>query len=354
MVTPASATLVSLGETVQLTPSAKDANGNAIANKTFTWSSSDESVATVSTSGEVTAVANGSVTITATTDGINGTASVEVDQAAAGLAFTAQPMGTVAEGSITPAVEVTIQDGLGNAVTGATDAVTVVVGTNPGGGTLSGTTTVNALNGIATFSDLSIDQIGVGYTLVATSGTLPNTTSDPFDIVVTFVMVTAGSGHTCSATTNGITYCWGTNQSGQLGIHDPAGTPTHSPTPTLVSGGRSFATVAAGNGHTCGVTMTAGDAYCWGSGKLGDDSFTRHDSPVLVHGGLTFATVSAGESHTCGVTTTGAAYCWGDNLGGQLGDGTTDPFRLTPVSVSGGLMFELVSAGFAHCPSRAS
>jgi hypothetical protein len=77
-VTPASATVFPPGATVQLAASAEDAKGNAISDKTFTWSSSDESIATVSSSGLVTAVANGSVTITATADGVDGTAAVEV------------------------------------------------------------------------------------------------------------------------------------------------------------------------------------------------------------------------------------------------------------------------------------
>ena len=77
-VTPASATVFPPGATVQLAASAEDAKGNAISDKTFTWSSSDESIATVSSSGLVTAVVNGSVTITATADGVEGTAAVEV------------------------------------------------------------------------------------------------------------------------------------------------------------------------------------------------------------------------------------------------------------------------------------
>ena len=79
VVTPATATLVSPSETVQLTASAQDASGNTLSGKTFTWSSSDESIATVSVSGLVAAVEDGSVTITATTDGVNGTAELTVD-----------------------------------------------------------------------------------------------------------------------------------------------------------------------------------------------------------------------------------------------------------------------------------
>ena len=81
-VSPASATFVSLGETVQFSASARDASGSTIADKTFTWTSSAETVATVNTSGLVTAVANGSATIQASTDGVSGTATILVQQVA--------------------------------------------------------------------------------------------------------------------------------------------------------------------------------------------------------------------------------------------------------------------------------
>jgi hypothetical protein len=79
VVTPSSAMLGSLGETVQFTAAARDASGNAIAGKTFTWSSGDTQVATVdATVGLVTAVAKGTTLIVATTDGVEGSASVTV------------------------------------------------------------------------------------------------------------------------------------------------------------------------------------------------------------------------------------------------------------------------------------
>ncbi len=69
------------------------------------------------------------------------------------------------------------------------------------------------------------------------------------------------------------------------------------------------------------------------------------NAPVAVSGGLTFASVSAGDDDACGVTTGGAAYCWGDNTLGALGNGTKTG-SLTPVAVSGGLSFAAVSVGF--------
>jgi hypothetical protein len=79
-------------------------------------------------------------------------------------------------------VTVTLQDAFGNTATTATNAVSIAIGSNPGGGTLSGTTTVNAANGVAVFSGLSINKAGMGYTLTASSPGLVGTTSDPFNV----------------------------------------------------------------------------------------------------------------------------------------------------------------------------
>lgn len=102
--------------------------------------------------------------------------------AATKLVFTVQPTDTVAGADIRPAVQVTAQDASGNTATSFTASVTIALWTNPGGGTLSGAKTVPAVNGVATFSDLSIDKVGTGYTVQATSGTLAPATSVPFNI----------------------------------------------------------------------------------------------------------------------------------------------------------------------------
>jgi alpha-tubulin suppressor-like RCC1 family protein len=80
----------------------------------------------------------------------------------------------------------------------------------------------------------------------------------------------------------------------------------------------------------------AGAAYCWGSnsnGQLGDGTTTQRTSPTLVAGGLGFVALSAGASHTCGVTALGT-YCWGSNDNGQLGNGSTTDSSV-PVKVAG-------------------
>src|SRR3989442_2664598 len=90
--------------------------------------------------------------------------------AATKLAFTGQPTNVAAAQPITPAVQVAVQDAVGNTVSAATNAVTVALGLNPSGGTLWGTVTVKAAPGIATFADLRIDRPGSGYLLPSAAG----------------------------------------------------------------------------------------------------------------------------------------------------------------------------------------
>jgi hypothetical protein len=102
---------------------------------------------------------------------------------AAKLAYLVPPTNVGVGAPITPAVEVEIEDTLGNLVTTASNSVTMSIGANPSNGILAGTLTQNAANGIATFSDLTINQPGSGYTLVAGSGALVGATSGPFTVI---------------------------------------------------------------------------------------------------------------------------------------------------------------------------
>jgi hypothetical protein len=114
---------------------------------------------------------------------ITQTAAVTVNPAVAvSLAFTVQPTNGVAGATITPVIAVTANDQFGNIATGFSGSVTVGMGTNPGGGTLSGTPTRTAAAGVATFNNLSIDKTGSGYTLNATATGLSGSVSDAFNI----------------------------------------------------------------------------------------------------------------------------------------------------------------------------
>src|SRR5438034_1084061 len=154
---------------------------------------------------------------------------------ATALVFSVEPTNTVAGAAITPAVQVTAQDASGNTASGFTGNITVAIGTNPSTGTLSGTKTVAAVAGVATFPGLSIDKVGTGYTLTATGA--GSTTSAAFNItaggatqlvfnvqpstttagaaITPAVEVTAqdASGNTASGFTGNITVAIGTNAS---------------------------------------------------------------------------------------------------------------------------------------------
>ena len=168
--------------------------------------------------------------------------------------------------------------------------------------------------------------------------------TDPMATVVVsggqrFVSLVAGIFHTCGLTAGGDAWCWGSNNMGEVGRpRDGTQFTTYWTEPAPVSGNLKFANLAAGEWHTCGVTTT-GDAYCWGenwNGKIGDGtSGTNRDTPTRVSGTTTFASIAAGDNHTCGLATSGVTYCWGYNGSGQLGDNSytsrTIPGPVNPI-----------------------
>src|SRR5439155_774969 len=249
-VTPTPAT-VGIGQTVQLTATPKDANGNVLTGRGVTWARNNTAVATVSSTGLVTGVAQGQATITATSEAKNGTAAVAVVSLML-AEFSAGGVHTCG---------VTTSDGA------------FCWGSNSSG----------QLGGSAA----SECEISYYYG----SGVPCSTTAVPVAGGFAFAAVSAGDSHACGLTSSGAVHCWGANRSAQLGD----GTTTNRTSPMLVAGGLTFTTVSAGLVHTCGLA-TSGAAYCWGandSGELGDGSTVDSRTPLAVAGGLTFQVVSA-------------------------------------------------------------
>src|SRR3989442_330977 len=124
-------------------------------------------------------------TLTAASTGLSAPTSAAFNISAATankLVFTLQPSNVVAGAAITPAVQVTTQDNLGNTVTSFSGNVTVALGNNPGGGALSGTTTVAAVSGVATFPGLGVNKAANGYTLTAVATGLTTASSTAFNV----------------------------------------------------------------------------------------------------------------------------------------------------------------------------
>jgi hypothetical protein len=166
-----------------------------------------------------------------------------------------------------------------------------------------------------------------------------------------FASVHVGSGHGCALTPTGQAYCWGDNDHGQVG-HGSGEPRVELPTP--VSGGHHFRAIALGGKHTCAVTI-AGSIYCWGDNgvlQLGNSQVRYSSVPLAVESEVTFARISAGSETNCATTDDGVAYCWGSNYDGQLGsDGpmstcrsNATPFPCSdhPLPVSGGHRFSSV------------
>jgi uncharacterized protein YjdB/alpha-tubulin suppressor-like RCC1 family protein len=198
------------------------------------------------------------------------------------------------------------------------------------------------------------------------AGVFDTTLAIPVSGGLTFTTLTHGGKYTsniddgaygCGIAAGGALHCWGNNYRGQLGTGSASSTPADSP--QAVSGGLTFAKVSAGNRHACGITADS-TAYCWGLNELtyalGDSTQVNRHVPTMVAGGHKWIAISAGHDFTCGLVANGSAFCWGNDVRGQLGNGLTPPaqcnegsfFCASPAPVVGGLTFTQISAGQSH------
>ena len=159
-----------------------------------------------------------------------------------------------------------------------------------------------------------------------------------------FVQMSAGANHACGVTAGGSLYCWGDNEFGQLGI---PGAPDQStfgiavPTPTkIVDNDGHWAQVSAGTKHTCATTMEGG-ALCWGDNSFnevspGSDAILGVTSVYYPTGTESWNAVAAGDGFSCGISvslsdlTTTIVQCWGRNDLGQMGNGNAPNSNPTP------------------------
>jgi alpha-tubulin suppressor-like RCC1 family protein len=149
--------------------------------------------------------------------------------------------------------------------------------------------------------------------------------------------VGAGTDHACVSDDQGRTLCWG-----RFHESDARRTP-------VAVGGPRLEKIAGGNQFSCGLTGS-GAAYCWGlngAGQLGNGSKTASSTPVAVSGGRQFTELALGGYFACGLTGDGRAFCWGAGGDGTLGNGQWENAS-TPQPVSGGHSFTSIAAGDHH------
>ncbi len=201
-------------------------------------------------------------------------------------------------------------------------------------------------------------QLGDGRTC----GTYCHTPVDVVGLTSNVTAIAAGSAYTCALTSTGGVKCWGANDFGELGQGSSTGPDACgrdsvcSTTPVDVPGLTSGVTAIAAGPPSCALT-TAGGVKCWGGNTAGElGSGTTHGpetcylgascstSPVDVQGLRSGVTaISASLYNGCALTTEGAVWCWGSNIGGQLGHGTSTgpetcflgPCSSSPVEVTG-------------------
>jgi alpha-tubulin suppressor-like RCC1 family protein len=185
-------------------------------------------------------------------------------------------------------------------------------------------------------------------------GTTPS--DEPFEVsgIGNATSIASGFFHSCAVRAGGTVACWGRNAQGQLGN----GSSAPSAVPVAVSGLTDATEVVTGISHTCALRAT-GEVVCWGAdneGQLGNGlSDTSTSVPTAVTGITNATGLEAGLTHACARLATGEVKCWGGNQYGQLGDGSDNNARATPVLVSGLTDATAMTAGWSHtCARRTS
>lgn len=176
------------------------------------------------------------------------------------------------------------------------------------------------------------------------------------------VAIAAGGAHSCALSSTGHIWCWGGNESGQLGLGMFNSTPA-ALAMEISQSGVAFASVAGGNTHTCALDSDR-EIWCWGADdrrQLGYmDSIPLeqcgttpcHTFPRIVIDGTRFGNFDAGSQHTCAGTPLGTLFCWGANHMGQVGSGGSTDVMQWAWPVTGGHLFSLVAAGGTHTCGR--
>jgi predicted outer membrane repeat protein len=298
--------------------------------------------------------------------------------APAKLAFVQQPTNAAAGSAITPAVVVQVQDAFGNPLTGAAGSVTIALGANPGGSTLSGTLTQTLVGGAATFANLALDKAGSGYTLQASSSGLPSITSSTFDVVagapakLVFVQqptnVAAGvsiapavtvnivdaAGNPTSSTAN-VTLALGTNPSGA--------TLSGTLTVAAVNGTATFANLSldkVGNGYTVtasgsalsGATSGAFNVTAGAPAQLVFVQQPTNGAPnVSIAPPVTVRLLDA-FGNTTGATSS-VSIAIGSNPGGGVLSGTTSVNAVAGIATFSTLSIDKPGAGYTLVASSA-
>ena len=379
-VTPA-ATSITAGATLRLSATPVNDTGRQLARRATAWRSLDDRIATVDADGVVTGRRAGQTALVATCEGLDVQVPVTVTGkvvVAGGRSRNVALIGGVAavvalalwqQGVLGSARDATIAagDSIAPPMDSGTSLVTPPVpglridstgqrglaplvfmtATDPNARAKAAPETVAAKSPTVVDPDAASEQKAAADpppvappTVIDNSTKVPVAEPEEAPAANPAVEVSAGASETCAAMSSGDRVLC-------WGGAAPAGT---------VLADVYFTEMAVGGGHICGLT-SEGAAYCWGDnsqGQLGDGTRTNRTAPTAVRATVRFTDISVGASHTCALGADGSAWCWGANKAGQLGDNSID-LRNRPVLVRGREAFQSLSAGGSHtCGVRAA
>jgi len=352
-----------VGEAIRMVADARDDAGARVY-RTPTWTISDTTIATIGTTGILTARALGEVTVSAMLDGVTGTTPLRVTDRP--LRFSAVAGG----GEFSCGLE---SDGAsfcwGRGNTGqlgrvvplqcASDYAPYFVECSPRPVRVQ--TDVRFARLFAgPWHACGLDPEGAAWcwgdnrwTQLGSGDGATHWTPVPVNTTLRFRSLSPSYYHTCGVALDGALYCWGAPIWAQV----PPGDWT-SPIP--VAPERRFTAVAAGVDHTCAIA-TDGTTWCWGrEGALGGPADSTcywsgpepcASGPLLVPTDEQFVQISANTRNTCALTGAGRAYCWGWNDYGQVGDGS-ESSREAPTPVAGDYRFAELTVGFQYVCGR--
>jgi uncharacterized protein YjdB len=218
---------------MQLSATPRDAQGNVLV-RPVQWTTTDAAVATVSANGLVTGISTGTALIIATSETVSDTLGLDVVFEAVAAVLVDPDAVAVGAGlavQLSATVVGTSGDTLVNRVVTWSSSAPAIASVN-GSGLVTGHAAGNA-------------------SIIATSEGIDGSADVSVQVNLAFPALDGGFSHTCSLTSNGVTYCWGLNSDGQLGNGVVNG---GSAVPIRISGNLAFATLYPGGLQTCGLT----------------------------------------------------------------------------------------------------
>jgi len=171
------------------------------------------------------------------------------------------------------------------------------------------------------------------------------------ELTLPAIQISAGANHTCALLEDRSVSCWGDNRAEQLGLSSLTQS-TSTPNPVVALS--NIAKVAAGNTHTCSLSVS-GSVSCWGERSsyiLGVSGIGTTATPVTTPLDLAAINLSSGFDHSCAILESGEAQCWGVNINGQLGVQTE--WRSPPIAIANSNFTEIAAGSMLSCGKNSS